>query len=167
MISKVEALDLQFTGSTDTEQKLRRLMDSLRKTQRALNSLIDSVSTLSSVDPAAISDHVLASTSGLGAHHTVAGLTAGQVLIASSPNNAKFRAFQLTDIVGTDLGSPANLDIIQYLDGYPTWRPLPTFTATVDTTTIDHGDLLGLADDDHPQYQLRGQYSRNFLLMGT
>lgn len=42
--------------------------------------------------------HVLASTSGLGADHTVAGLTARQVLIATGASTALFRALEDADI---------------------------------------------------------------------
>lgn len=44
------------------------------------------------------SAHVLASTTGLGAAHTVAGLTARQVLIATGAATALFRALQDADI---------------------------------------------------------------------
>jgi uncharacterized protein YqfB (UPF0267 family) len=42
--------------------------------------------------------HVLASTSGLGADHTVSGLTARQVLIATGSTTALFRALEDADI---------------------------------------------------------------------
>jgi hypothetical protein len=42
--------------------------------------------------------HVLATTSGLGADHTVSGLTARQVLIATSATAAQFRALQTADL---------------------------------------------------------------------
>ena len=42
--------------------------------------------------------HVLASTSGLGADHTVTGLTAGQVLRATGATTAAFASLQATDL---------------------------------------------------------------------
>lgn len=45
--------------------------------------------------------HELASTSGLGADHTVSGLTAGQYLRASGPTSAAFAAIQDADIPST------------------------------------------------------------------
>jgi hypothetical protein len=42
--------------------------------------------------------HVLASTSGLGADHTVSGLTARQVLVATGSTTALFRAIETADL---------------------------------------------------------------------
>lgn len=64
----------------------------------------------SSFPPAA---HVLATTTGLGAEHTVSGLTAGQVLRASSATDAAFAALGIGDITNltTELGGKADTTI--------------------------------------------------------
>ena len=49
--------------------------------------------------------HVLADISGLGASHTVSGLTTRQVLIATGVTTALFRALQDADIPATHAGS--------------------------------------------------------------
>lgn len=53
--------------------------------------------------------HVLATTSGLGADHTVSGLTAGQVLRASAASAALFTKLDYADLVYA--GGGANLDV--------------------------------------------------------
>lgn len=166
MTNKISIGDLQFNGQTDTEQKLRRLMDDLRKLQSAVNSLIDEVVTLSDA-PAADDQHVLATTSGLGPEHTVSGLTSGQALVAASATSALFRQLLLTDLGNTDLGSPQQNFVITFVNGYPTWAAVPTPAVVIDPSTIDHGELAGLADDDHPQYELRGSFAKHFLMMGA
>src|SRR3990167_6358817 len=48
--------------------------------------------------PGAPSDHVIATTAGLGASHTTSGLTAGQVLRATAATTAAFAAIQSGDL---------------------------------------------------------------------
>lgn len=61
----------------------------------------DFVSHESDVNAHHARDHVLASTSGLGSTHTVSGLSARQVLIATGSSTAIFRALQEADIPST------------------------------------------------------------------
>lgn len=155
-MEKITLSDLQFNGQTDTEKKLRRLMDDLRKMQRALNAILGSIEDIEAADTSGVSEHTLATLTGLGPEHTVQGLDENMVLISTSANNAKFRKLLLTDLDQTDLASPENLDVITYVDGYPTWAPVPPATSEpIDPSTIEHGELAGLADDDHPQYTRR------------
>ncbi len=73
---------------------------------------------------AASGPHVLAGISGLGAGHTVSGLTARQVLIAVSEDGALFRAIQDGDLpvtiaraseLYTDAGVIAVVPFIEYI----------------------------------------------------
>lgn len=61
----------------------------------------------SSFPPAA---HVLATTTGLGAEHTVSGLTAGQVLRASSATTAAFAALGISDVSGLSAALGGKVD---------------------------------------------------------
>ena len=63
--------------------------------------------------------HVLATTSALGAEHTVSGLTAGQYLRATGATTAKFQTIQLSDL-GT--GTP---DATTFLSGDGSWKVPP------------------------------------------
>lgn len=188
MISKINITDLQFSGTDQNAEKLRRLMDDLRKIARGFNDVVDQLNTLSTSSTGTTA-HVLATTTKLGPEHTVSGLAVSQVLIADSPTDALFRKLRFTDIDGTDFGSPLNGDVIRYVDGYFVYSSLPgfasitdpggdailTWSGTLDSLSwrlpgagigmsagslyviaggIDHGELSGLGDDDHPQYAL-------------
>lgn len=158
MTNKVTVSDLQFNGQTDTEQKLRRLMDDLRTMQRALNNLLGTVDDLEvTAGEGGVEEHVLATLTGLGPEHTLQGMAEGMVLITNASDNALFRKLLLTDLDQTDLGSPAEDEVITFVDGYPTWAPIPEQTFTVDPSTINHGDLADLTQDDHPQYTQHAQ----------
>lgn len=54
--------------------------------------------------------HVLATTSGLGAEHTVSGLTAGYVLRASSATTAAFAQLAHSDLSGVGVNSHTQID---------------------------------------------------------
>ena len=56
------------------------------------------------------SDHVIATTAGLGASHTTSGLTAGQVLRATGATTAAFQALSGTDIPHTVLDASSHSD---------------------------------------------------------
>lgn len=169
MTNKIILADLQFNGQTDTEQKLRRLMDDLRTMQRALNTLLETVASLEvTAGAGGVDDHVLATLTGLGPEHTIQGMAEGMVLITNASDNALFRKLLLTDLDQTDLGSPEEDEVITFVDGYPTWAPIPDpVIPPIDASTISHGDLADLDEDDHPQYALRNAYAKHFLMMGA
>lgn len=132
MTSKVQISELQFGGQSENEKKLRRLMDDLRKLQRAVNEMIDQVGSTIAVP---VSEHVLATHAGLGPEHTVSGLLASEVLVANSATSALFRQLAFTDLAQTDISvTPDNLDVIQFYNGYYTNRPASS--------------LLGVGDPD-------------------
>lgn len=178
MATKISIQDYQF-NSEKTDEKLRRLMDDLRRIVRSYNDLVDEFTTLKNTPHTDVSPHELAGTDGIGASHTVSGLTAGQVLIADSATDAVFRKLRFTDIDQTDFGSPTNGDVIKYLDGYYVLGPVTVSlesgtgiviagsTISVDASELDHGSLLGLGDDDHPQYLLKSSVYKHFLFMGA
>lgn len=167
MSQKVNITDLQFSPNVPVDEKLRRLMDDLRAMANSVNSLVDEVAPLLVPSTTSVPKHVLATTSDLGPSHTVSGLVAGQVIVAASATLALFRKLNLTDLGDTDLSAPTNLDVIQFVDGFATWRPVDALVPPIDPSTIDHGLLAGLLDDDHPQYAMRNDYTQQFLLMGA
>lgn len=72
--------------------------------------------------------HELASTTGVGAEHTVAGLTSGQVLQATGATSARFQSIVLTD---ADIPNTITLDNITQI------------------TTRLHSSLQGIGANDH------------------
>jgi len=178
MAQKITIQDLQFNGK-ETDGKLRRLMDDLRLLGSAYNKLVDELTTLTNSTTDAVAPHVLATESGLGADHTVSGLTAKDVLIADSATAARFRQLTFNDLAQTAFDTPVNGDVIKYLDGYYVLGAVSVSisgghgitiagtTISVNESQLDHGSLSGLGDNDHPQYLLKTSYYKHFLLMGA
>lgn len=143
MTSQLTVRDIQFSATYEPE-KIRRLMENLRRVVAAVNSLVDQVNTLVEASGASISEHVLATTSGLGESHSVSGLTAGQVLKATSANSAAFGVLSFTDLAGVDTDTfdlVENGDVLQFIDGYYTMAP---FTAS-SSMALDGYYLLSAA----------------------
>lgn len=87
--------------------------------------------------------HVLATTSGLGPDHTVSGLTARQVLVASGATTALFRTLQ-----SGDLPTGATLSVSSTNDG--TSHAITTSNAVTTATAVI------LATDSNGRAQVRG-----------
>lgn len=134
MTDKVNVSDLQFAGNDANTEKLRRLMDDLRKLVRGVNTLIEQVNELATAGVVTTQVHQLASELGLGPEHTVSGLTVGDVLTATTAEAARFRHLRFADIDQNDFnyGSLANGDVIRYRDGYFVFEGLPGISGITD-----------------------------------
>lgn len=129
--TKVGSLDIQFNKDWDAN-KGNQLVQSLQQVIAAVNLLANQ--TASPPSPG-VAKHVLATQSGLGVDHTVAGLEQNQVLIAQGDTTAHFDFLHFGEIYGTDSGTfsaPADGDVIAFVSGY--WSAVPLAGA------------LGLAD---------------------
>jgi hypothetical protein len=119
---KVGNLDIQFGPNWDSV-KANQLVQSLQQTISAVNTLASEASGTTPVTP---TQQVLATQEALGPGLTVAGLEAGQVLIAESPTTAHFAFLEFGQLADTDAGSfadPGNGYTIQFVDGY--WSAVP------------------------------------------
>lgn len=123
-LAPVNITTVNFQGADANSSSLRRLAQDLQVVERALNQLISIENT--AVDPSnTVPPHVLATTTGLQSDHTVAGLTAGQVLKAISATNAAFKNLTFGELEGSDVtDDPENGDYIQFVDGF--WVAAPT-----------------------------------------
>jgi hypothetical protein len=122
---KVGNLDIQFGDAWD-KVKGNQLVQSLQQVIGAVNLLANQTS---STTPVGVAVHELADQTGLGPDHTVAGLQAGQVLIAESPTTAHFGFLTFAQIADTDPGTfaaPVNGDVITFVNGYWSAEPLAT-----------------------------------------
>lgn len=120
---KVGSLDIQFGPEWDAV-KANQLVQSLQQVIGALRTLVNQASAAAPAVGVAV--HDLASQVGLGADHTVAGLEANQVLIATGPTSAHFARLAFGQIAGTDSGTflaPANGEIIAFVNGF--WSAIP------------------------------------------
>lgn len=140
--NNVSLTDIQFTGNTPIDEKLRRLVADIQKIERAINALIAAAAIV--VPDVGTLPHVLATITGLESDHTVSGLTSGMVLKAISDVNAAFAKLQLNDLSGFDVGVPANKQILQFIDGY--WVNVnPSFAGEINDGT-NEGTGAGLYD---------------------
>jgi hypothetical protein len=126
---KVGSLDIQFGADYD-QVKANQLVQSLQQTIGAVNTLANEVSTLETGSSSGVAKHELAGETGLGPVHTVSGLTAGQVLVATSPTVAEFATLKFGQLAQTDAGTfaaPAQGDVIAFISGY--WSAVPFSTS--------------------------------------
>lgn len=94
--------------------------------------------------------HVLASTSGLGADHTVSGLTAGQVLRATGATTAAFASLQAGDLPAHVLATNLALGGQHSISGASAGDVLrASGAAAANFQPLAHSDLSGVGADDH------------------
>lgn len=94
--------------------------------------------------------HVLASTSGLGADHTVSGLTSGQVLRATGATTAAFGSLQATDLPSHVLATNTALGSQHTISGATAGHVLRASGATTAAfAQLQHGDLGGVSANQH------------------
>jgi ribosomal protein L27 len=94
--------------------------------------------------------HALASTSGLGADHTVSGLTAGQVLRATSATTAAFASLQATDLPSHVIATNVGLGSQHTISGATAGHVLRASGATAAAfAQLQHSDLGGVGANDH------------------
>jgi hypothetical protein len=122
-ITRIGNLDVQFAaGSSWDPVKAQRMVQSLQDVISNVNGQATEIAALqSSGGSTTVPAHVLATTSGLASDHTVSGLTAGQVLIATAADNAAFAFLKFGQIFQTDPGTfeaPQEGDVITFVDGY-------------------------------------------------
>lgn len=120
--------DLQFLDKYEGE-KLRRLMDEFRRIASSINLLIREVS--GETDDAA-TQHVIATTIGLGPQHTTSGLSAKMFLGSISADDAAFQLLQLDDLSDvTTGGAIAGQFLVKTPAGYG-FASLPNLSALAD-----------------------------------
>lgn len=94
--------------------------------------------------------HVLASTSGLGADHTVSGLTSGQVLRATGATTAAFGSLQATDLPSHVLATNTALGSQHTISGATSGHVLRASSATAaNFQQLSHSDLGGVTANQH------------------
>ncbi len=94
--------------------------------------------------------HVLATTVGLGSDHTVSGLTARQVLVATSATTALFRALQAADLPTHVLATNLALGSQHTISGAAAGQVLRASSATAaNFQALAHSDLSGVTANQH------------------
>jgi hypothetical protein len=120
-VTRVGSVDIQFGPQWD-QAKANQLVQSLQQTIQKVNNNATQLATLANAAPSTtVPPHVLATTGGNGGVHTVSGLTAGQVLVASSPTTVQFRALNLQDLGQTDgpsIAAAVQGDVLTFIDGF-------------------------------------------------
>jgi hypothetical protein len=141
MTQPVPVTRLQFNGADPLSPSLRRLVQDLATCENAVNALL---SDAASVVPASgeVPKHVLADSVGLGPDHTTKGLTAGMVLKAISATNAAFVRLALQDLALTNITSPSNRQLLQFIDGY--WSNVDFSTVVAPPNAMNVGAGAGL-----------------------
>lgn len=120
---KIGNLDIQFGKDWD-QAKGNQLVQSLQQVIQAVRTL----SNASTAPPTpGVAVHELADDAGLGVDHTVEGLSAGQVLVATAENAAHFDFLHFEQIFKTDpvsFAAATEGEVITYHNGF--WTALPT-----------------------------------------
>lgn len=94
--------------------------------------------------------HVLATASGLGADHTVSGLTAGHVLRATGATTAAFGALQATDLAVHVLATTSGLGSQHSVSGLTAGQVLKATGATAARfIQLLHSELGSIGANDH------------------
>lgn len=136
MSNPVESLKLQFSATYEVE-KMRRLIQQVDRIGSALNAVIKEIGDLQSAgtDSDAVESHELAGVEGLGEHHTVNGLEAGQVLKATGETSAEFAKLAFSEMDQVDPGTFASIlngSVLSYLNGYFVMRDTGGFFSLSD-----------------------------------
>lgn len=130
-VTRIGNLDVQFAqGSTYDPVKLQRMVQSLQSVISAVNAANVQIAAIAAEETSGVAKHVLATETGLGVDHTVSGLTAGNVLVATGLDSAEFAPLQFGQLAQTDPNSfaaAAEGDIIQFVDGYWSAQPFSPF----------------------------------------
>jgi hypothetical protein len=136
--------DIQFTGNDATDAKLRRLVQDMIVAEKAINSLLNSVSTLTSESSSGSS--TLFANPDLQAAFEVEGLTAGEVLIALSATSAAFAKLKLAQLADVAVGGITDGEVLTYSYGEWTNMPLPETSggATAENIGTGAGPFAGI-----------------------
>jgi len=125
---RIAGLDIQFQPTWDPT-KANKLKESLDQILSQQANQIQQLKVLVATPATSVPVHELADTGGLGLDHTVAGLSAGQVLKATGATTAKFDFLKLAELAGVDantLATAVNGDAFVYVNGY--WSAVPLAT---------------------------------------
>src|ERR1700677_2806753 len=131
-VRRIGNVNIQFTPVWDSV-KANQLVIALQQAISAVNTQQSEIAALQAQDTASVAKHVLATETGLGPSHTVSGLEAGQVLIATSSSAADFGFLSFGQLAQTDPGTfaaAANGDVIQFVNGYWSAAPLEPFSVS-------------------------------------
>jgi hypothetical protein len=130
--TRVGSLDIQF-GPVWEQAKANQLVQSVQQVISAVNTLTNQVANLAAggagSGPVTVPPHGLVSKS-----HTVSGLSAGAVLIATGSDSFAFGVLRIDQLAQTDdttLANPLEGDVLTFHDGF--WSAEP-------------GGMLGLSD---------------------
>lgn len=106
-LTKLSLVDIQFTSQYDAT-KMQQLVQALVTAETTINALMGNIQTLQTQindNTTSTAKHVLATETGLGAEHTVSGLSAGDVLVATGPTSARFEKLPLQDLADMDVAT--------------------------------------------------------------
>lgn len=121
---KVGNVDIQFDKTFD-QNKANQLVQSLQQVIAAVNKNAQAIQSTANT-PVTPTTYLLATAEGLGPYMTVAGLQAGEVLVAQGAEQAAFALLQFAQLAGVDPGTfdnPSNGSVIAFVDGY--WSASP------------------------------------------
>lgn len=127
--TRVGALDIQF-GANYEQPKLNQLVQSTQQVISAVNSAWNAITALQAAGgsgggPVTVPVHGLVSN-----RHTVSGLQAGQVLLATAPTAFGFDFLKLEQLARTDAASIAGAtdgEVLTFHDGFWSAEPVATF----------------------------------------
>jgi hypothetical protein len=126
-VNRIPQLDVQFAqGSAYDPVKLQRMVQALTTVISNVNTQSAQIAAIAAEETTGVTEHVLATESGLGPAHTVSGLIPGNVLIAVTKTSAEFAALKFSQIAQVDPNTflaPAQGDVITFIDGY--WSAMP------------------------------------------
>lgn len=126
-ITRIGSVDIQFTPDWDSV-KANQLVQSLQTVIQQVNRNTVAISTLAAAGGGStVAVHELADSHGLGVDHTVVGLAAGEVLVATGPTTAHFALLNIAQLGGVDPGSIEGAtqgEVLTFHNGY--WSALPS-----------------------------------------
>ena len=133
MTNPLKLTAIQFTGNTETDQKLRRLVQEMVDAERTINSLINSVATLTT-EVADQSSNVTIDNIELS------GLSAGELLTATSATTAQFKFLKLAGIADVDLIDTTTDDVLTFVNGSWVNKALPASAAPQTGANLGGGE---------------------------
>lgn len=119
-VTRVGSLDIQFGPNWDAV-KANQLVQTTVQVISQVNALTQNLAALTTQvnqGSSKVAAHALV---GAASPHTVSGLTAGQVLVATSPTSVAFRTLALQDLAQTDPASIEDAsqgDVLTFTDGF-------------------------------------------------
>jgi predicted regulator of Ras-like GTPase activity (Roadblock/LC7/MglB family) len=121
MTNQLNLTDLQFSGPSDTDQKLRRLVQDIVAAERAINTLINAIANIPTAD---VGPFLLANPS-LTSTFTVENLAPGEVLQALTATSAAFKKLTIGQLSDVNISGPTDGEVLTYTHGEWVNEPVP------------------------------------------